>query len=107
MELAPIVFRWRQAYDENVRPGRYLATLLVLLAVAVPVLQYASAPSNAGHGATLRHAPRTPTGAGRVAVAPAVHAESAVQQVFGRASAPHPEHPVSSPLAAPFVPPRG
>jgi len=91
-----------------VRTGRYIATLLVLLAVILPALQYASAPSDAGHGVTLRHAPRTPTATGRIAVAAAFRAESAgVLQVLGRASAPHSENPVSPPLAVPFVPPRG
>jgi hypothetical protein len=87
------------------RTFRILAVVLLLAVAVVPVAQYASAATHAGHHASMRHAPRTP---GSTVVAGTVLDAVTIPRLprVGIVASPAAEDRPIRALAAPFVPPR-
>ena len=85
---------------------RMLVGLLVAALVVLPVAQHASARPDGGHAAALKHAPRTPPSAARVADVPGSSVQLSPAALAGFATSAPPARLAGLGPAAPFVPPR-
>jgi hypothetical protein len=86
---------------------RVLIVLIVALLVGLPAAQQVSAPSDAGHAAALKHAPRLPPSSARVAVAASpLTVVAAAPPLAGRVTAQSDGALGDGVLSDPFVPPR-
>jgi hypothetical protein len=85
---------------------RMLVGLLVAALVVLPVAQHASTRSGGGHAAALKHAPRTPPSAARVADVARRPLELSPAPLAGFATSAPPARLTGLGPAAPFVPPR-
>jgi hypothetical protein len=86
---------------------RVLIVLMVALLVGLPAAQQASAPSDAGHAAALKHAPRVPPSSARVAAAASpLSVVASAPPPAARVAAKSPGALGDGVLSDPFVPPR-
>jgi hypothetical protein len=85
---------------------RVLVSFLVAVLVVLPAAQQASAPSDDGHAAALKHAPRTPPTTARIADVARPLAALPPAALAGSAVSFSPDRLSALGLAAPFVPPR-
>jgi len=86
---------------------RVLIVLMVALLVGLPVAQQASAPSDVGHAAALKHAPRLSPSSARVAAAASpLTVVAAAPPLAGRVTAQSAGALGDGVLSDPFVPPR-
>ncbi len=84
-----------------------LIVLMVALLVGLPVAQQASAPSDAGHAAALKHTPRVPPSSARVAAAASpLTVVAPAPPLAGRVAAKSAGALGDGELSYPFVPPR-
>jgi hypothetical protein len=86
--------------------SRVLVVVMIALLAGVPAARHASAPSDSGHVAALKHAPRTPPSSARAAdvVRPL---DVGPPMRLAERPAPAPPHRVAAVApSAPFVPPR-
>lgn len=84
--------------------SRVLALLIVGVLVVLPAAQQASGTAG-GHAPAMKHAPRTPPGAARLAVVER-HAADPALPLAGFAPPEPADLVVAAALDAPFVPPR-
>jgi hypothetical protein len=81
--------------------------LMVALLVGLSAVQQASAPSDAGHAAALKHAPRVPPSSARVAAAASpLTVVASAPPLAGRVAAQSAGALGDGVLSDPFVPPR-
>jgi hypothetical protein len=86
---------------------RIALSVLILLVAVLPVTLHASSPPDAGHHATLRHAPRTTPASARPSIVPGVDSILiVVLPTLGLLAPPDDAGRIVCALAAPFVPPR-
>jgi len=85
---------------------RVLVGFFVAVLVILPAAQHASPPSDDGHAAALKHAPRTPPAPSRIAAVARALAALPPAALAGSAVSASPDRPSALGLAAPFVPPR-
>jgi hypothetical protein len=86
---------------------RIVASVLIVLVAVLPGALYASSPSDGGHHARLRHAPRTTPGSAGMSIVPDLDSILiAALPTLGVISSPADAGPIVRALATPFVPPR-